>query len=100
MSNFDPNFPNRDPAFGPMSTRPAPSGWTLGIGVAVIVLIVGFLAFGHNHNGEVANVPPGAPTALNPAPNASPASPMSPPATATLPAARTPAETTGSAPAK
>ena len=98
MSNFDPNFPNRDPALDPMSTRPARSGWTLGIGVAVIVLIVGFLAFGHNHNGNVANVPPGAPTAMNPT-AASPATPMSPPATATLPAARNPAETTGSAPA-
>ncbi|MGI8525249.1 MAG: hypothetical protein ACR2K5_03575 [Pseudolabrys sp.] len=92
--NRDPNFPSRDPRFDPAVTadRGFASGWTLGIGVVVVLLIVGFLAFGNNHNGtETASTPPGAPSAMNP-------KPLSPPATATLPAARNPAETNGSAP--
>jgi hypothetical protein len=94
MSNFDPNFPNRDPRFDPAdwANNPTSRSWTLGVGVAIVVLIVGFLALGRNHTGDSA--------ALN-APTMAPAtSPTitSPPANATLPAIRNPAETTGSAP--
>jgi hypothetical protein len=90
MTNLDPNFHNRDPRYDPSVGTPARS-WTLGVGFVIVALIIGFLAFGHSHSGDIAaTAPPGVPTAMNPAPT--------PPATATLPAAANPAETTGSAP--
>jgi hypothetical protein len=93
MSNLDPNFPNGRPPYDPEAINNKPAGgWTLGIGLIAVAVIIGFLAFGNNHHGDTtASAPPGVPTAANPAP--------APSNTATLPAApKSPAETTGSAP--
>ena len=88
---YDPNFPARDR--DRMDDPSAPRGWTLGIGVLVVLAIIAFLATGKQHSGDqAANAPMARPASnamVNPP---APAAPLSP----TLPAARSPTETTGS----
>ncbi|MBV9260136.1 MAG: type II secretion system protein [Pseudolabrys sp.] len=79
---YDPNFPQRDR--DPDVPTPA-RGWTLGIGVLVVLAIIAFLAAGRQHNPNEASGPSANTTATN-TPGASPLTP----------GPRTPAETTGS----
>jgi hypothetical protein len=97
MSNYDPNFPNRDPEFNPLlrEERAAGSGgWGLTIGAIIVVAFVALLAFGRNHSDQaMAPGGPGMAPTTNSAVNTTPATPG-----AILPAPRNPTETTGSAP--
>ncbi len=88
---YDPNFPMREPDRIEDPREPA-RGWTLGIGVAIVLAIIAFLATGKQHSNDQAAAP-----MAQPASNAMVKPPaMNTPASPTLPAPRIPTETTGS----
>jgi hypothetical protein len=86
----DPTFPRRNPDPPELPNRDR--AWTLLIGVLVVGGLIAFLASGKSHNGTVVNssTAPVANSTINPPPAETPG--------AILPAARSPIETTGSAP--
>ena len=88
---YDPNFPMQDRERLEDPREPT-RGWTLGIGVLIVLGIIAFLATGKQHSNDQANVPVNQTSTnamVNPPSQTSPLSPAQP-------AARTPAETTGS----